>query len=195
MTTPVPPPAHITLGLLAGGRAQRLGGIDKAWLQRPGGPAVVVLAGALRARVGSILVSANRDAARYAQAGLHAVPDRQPALGPLGGLQALLEACATPWLLSLPVDVLQVPGGLVDALARAGAHGSMAVDDDGPQPLVALWPVAEARTAVDAAVAQGTLAVHALQASLRMAGVDFAGYRFGNLNTFEDLAAAGIVAP
>lgn len=173
----------------------RLGGIDKAWLQRPGGPAVMVLAGALRASVGATLVSANRGAARYAQAGLHAVRDLHPALGPLGGLQALLGACATPWLLSLPVDVVRLPDRLVDALALAGAGGAMAVDDDGPQPLVALWPVARARIAIDAAIDEGALAVHAVQAHMRLASVDFAGHRFGNLNTFDDLAAAGIVAP
>ncbi|KLD75466.1 molybdopterin-guanine dinucleotide biosynthesis protein MobA, partial [Xanthomonas hyacinthi DSM 19077] len=38
---------EVTLGILAGGRAQRLGGRDKAWLQRDGQALVQRLAQAL----------------------------------------------------------------------------------------------------------------------------------------------------
>ena len=62
--------ADLTLGILAGGRATRLGGIDKAWLQRDGRPQVLRLARSMRARAEDIIVSANHDVERYAQAGL-----------------------------------------------------------------------------------------------------------------------------
>ena len=45
------------------------------------------------------------------------------------------------------------------------------------------------------ALAANEIAVHALQARIGMAGVRFAGFRFGNLNTPGDLDAAGIEAP
>jgi len=35
---------EVTLGILAGGRASRLGGRDKAWLQRDGVPQVLRIA-------------------------------------------------------------------------------------------------------------------------------------------------------
>lgn len=190
---PFPAASDITLGILAGGRATRLGGIDKAWLERDGVPQVVRWQRRFAHETGAVLVSANRNLERYAVIGLTAVPDRTLAdLGPLAGLDALAEACATPWLLTLPVDLVGVNECLLPTLvALAGANGAFAVDDDGPQPLVALWRVRALQDAA-AAAATGEVAVHALQSTLGMAAVRFDGVRFGNLNTPDDLAAAGI---
>jgi len=184
--------AGTTLGILAGGRATRLGGRDKAWLERDGRPLVLALAGTLAPRVDAVLVAANADLPRYAAHGLHAVPDRIAGIGPLGGLDALAAACTTPWLLTVPVDLLAVPDGLPEALRAAGPRGACAEDDDGVQPLVALWPVAALRAALAPALASGDHSARALQARLGMGRVRFAGVRFGNLNTPADLAAAGI---
>lgn len=188
-------PADLTLGLLAGGRATRLGGRDKAWLRRDGEFQVLRLAQAFAPRAGQTLVSANRDLPRYAQHGLRAVADRSPDLGPLGGLDALAAAAATPWLLTVPVDALQAGPWLLDALAAVQAgQGAYAVDDDGVQPLFALWPLAPLRAALAPALAERRLAVRALQAGIGMAAAPLAGLRLGNLNTPADLAAAGILA-
>lgn len=183
-----------TLGLLAGGRATRLAGIDKAWLERGGMPQVLRLAERVRGEVDAVLASANRDHDRYAAHDMDAVADRFTGIGPLGGLDALAEACATPWLLTLPVDLLSVNDCLLRSLRAAGAEGAFAEDDDGVQPLVALWRVAALRAALPAVIASGAHAVQDLQSSLAMACVRFEGVRFGNLNTSADLAAAGIVA-
>lgn len=180
-----------TLGLLAGGRATRLGGTDKAWLQRGGEPQVLRLAARVRGEVDAVLVSANRDLARYAGHGLLALADRHPGLGPLSGLDALAQACTTLWLLTLPVDLVSINDCLLRSLRAAGGEGAWAEDDDGRQPLVALWKVDALREALPAALASGDLAVRTLQARLGMTGVAFAGLRFGNINTPADLAAAG----
>jgi len=188
------PPTDITLGLLAGGRASRLGGIDKAWLTRDGIPQVERWHHRFAAETTTILVSANREPQRYERIGLRAVADRTSAdLGPLAGLDALAAACETPWLLTLPVDLVGVNDCLLPSLiAAAGAHGAYAVDDDGPQPLVALWPVADLREATARAIQANELAIHSLQRQLRMVPVRLEGVRFGNLNTPQDLAAAGV---
>jgi molybdopterin-guanine dinucleotide biosynthesis protein A len=183
-----------TLGILAGGRASRRGGRDKARLQCDGVPQVLALARRLAPGTGAVLVGANSDPRRYAAHGLRAVPDRVAGIGPLGGLDALAAACTTPWLLTLPVDVVSVNEGLLRSLRAAGARGAFAEDDDGPQPLVALWRVAALRDALAPALASGDHAVHALQARLGMARVRFAGVRFGNLNTPGDLDAAGVAS-
>lgn len=190
-------PSDITLGILAGGRATRLGGLDKAWLERGGVAQVVRWQRRFASEAGTVLVSANRDPDRYLQAGLLPVADRcAPACGPLAGLDALADACTTPWLLTIPVDLMGVDECLLPTLAAgAAAHGAYVVDDDGPQPLVALWQVAVLRVAVARALEANDLSVQALQARLHMAPVRLAGVRFGNLNTPADLAAAGIVAP
>ncbi len=187
-------PEHITLGLLAGGKASRLGGIDKAWLESNSEPQVLRWQRRFSDEVGAMLVSANRDLDRYAAHGLIAVSDRTPDLGPLGGLDALAAICETQWLLTLPVDLV----GTNDCLLRTlitmrGEDGAYAVDDDGPQPLVALWRRDALRVACAEALMTGTSAVHALQSRLQMSQVVFSGFRFGNLNTPDDLHAAGII--
>lgn len=188
-------PSEVTLGLLAGGRATRLGGIDKAWLLRDGEPQVLRLTRTFAAAVAAVAVSANRDLPRYARHGLRAVPDRVADLGPLGGLDALAAAAATPWLLTVPADALHADASLLPALAAAQAgQGAYAVDDDGVQPLFALWPLAPLRAALAPALAQRRLAVRELQAALGMAALRLPGLRLGNLNTPADLAAAGVVA-
>ncbi|MFC7300223.1 molybdenum cofactor guanylyltransferase [Cognatiluteimonas weifangensis] len=183
----------LTLGILAGGRGTRLGGCDKAWLTREGVPQVLRWQRRFADVVGAVLVSANTDPGRYAAHGLQVVADRAPAGGPLAGLEALAQACASPWLLTLPVDLVEVDACLLPTLrAAASANGAFAADDDGPQPLVALWRVAALRAAAPRALQAGALAVHALQAGLGMACARCAGVRFGNLNTPDDLQAAGV---
>lgn len=187
--------AGTTLGILAGGRATRLGGRDKAWLERDGTPQVLALAQDFAAATDAVLVSANGDAGRYAAHGLRAIPDRVAGIGPLGGLDALASACATPWLFTLPVDAVSIDAGVLRALRAAcndAIDGAWAEDDDGPQPLVALWRVAALRDALAPALASGEHAVHALQSRLGMARVRCHGLCFGNLNTPADLVAAGI---
>lgn len=190
------PPTDITLGLIAGGRATRLGGVDKAWLQRDGVPQVLRWAGRFPGEHGPVLVSANRAPERCGEHGLEAVPDRRPGAGPLAALDALAAACVTPWLFTLPVDLVGVNDCLLRTLvSQRGGDGAFAEDDDGAQPLVALWRRDALRAACAAALEAGEGAVHRLQQRLDLRVVSFAGLRFGNLNTPEDLRAAGIDLP
>lgn len=190
-----PQPA-VTLGILAGGRGTRLGGVDKAWLELAGQPQVLRLARRFDGEVAHVLVSANMGAGRYARHGLEVVADRIADAGPLGGLEALAAACATQWLLTVPVDVVGVNDCLLRRLrSAAGGVGAHAWDEDGPQPLVALWHRDRLRTAATEALASGEFAVHALQAGIGMACVRLPEVRFGNLNTPDDLAAHGFQLP
>lgn len=185
--------AGTTLGILAGGRATRLGGIDKAWLQRDGVPQVLRIARRFAGEVDATLVSANRDLERHADHGLVAVADTVPDAGPIGGLQALARACRTTWLLTVPVDLVGVNECLLQTLrVNARNAGAFAIDDDGPQPLVALWHAAPLRAASSSAITDGEYSVYRLQQALGMHPVRFAGVRFGNLNTPSDLLAAGL---
>ena len=188
-------PEQLTLGLLAGGRATRLGGVDKAWLMRGGVPQVTRIAGRFRGRAGSVLVSANVALDRYREAGLDVVTDRCPGIGPLAGLEALADACDTPWLLTLPVDIVDANDCLVDSLQAACSLGARVEDDDGLQPLIALWPVARLRDAAATAIEAGGFSVQGMQARMGMATVRLAGVRIGNLNTPADLQTAGMAAP
>ena len=191
----IPPPSRdtLTVGLLAGGRATRLGGLDKAWLLRDGVPQVERLRDCFVAHASRVLVSANRELPRYAAAGIDAIPDRHPDTGPLSGLDALAAAATTPWLFTLPVDALHVDATVLARLVdAAGDAGASAEDDDGLQPLVALWPVAALRVAAAGALTGDDFSVRGLQRALGMRTVRFAQVRFGNLNTPDDLVRAGV---
>lgn len=184
--------SDLSLGLIAGGRGLRLGGLDKAWLERDGQAQVLRLAQRFGAAAGQVIVSANRDLSRHAAAGLQTVPDRVPDAGPIAALDALAAACRTGWLFTLPVDLIETPDGLLPALlAGRAVDGARLRDDDGAQPLVALWRTGSLRTAVAAALAAREFAVHALQARLELAEVHLPGVRLGNLNTPDDLRSAG----
>jgi molybdopterin-guanine dinucleotide biosynthesis protein A len=187
----------LTLGLLAGGRGTRLGGIDKAWIERDGIAQVLRFARRFPGETGPVLVSANRGLERYAGAGLQAVTDRLPEdSGPLAGIDALSAACSTDWLLTVPVDLFDVNDCLVRTLAScASEHGAVAEDDDGLQPLVALYRCDALRTQLPAVIAAGELSPRGLQQRLGLARVRLPGVRFGNLNTPQDLVAARILPP
>ena len=194
--TPMLAAPAVTLGILAGGRGWRLGGVDKAWLLRDGVPQVQRWRTRFANAACAVLVSANRDPARLREAGFEVVADAVADAGPVAGLEALAQACRTPWLLTLPVDLCEADAGVLHALAGARARdGAYAVDIDGPQPLVALWRTAALHDAARAALDAGQRSARGLQDRLDMAAVRFDGIRFGNLNTPEDLAAAGAVPP
>lgn len=186
----------VTLGLLAGGSGTRLGGVDKAWLVRDGMPQAVRWQQRFAGEVDAMLASSNADPAPFVERGMRVVADRVRDGGPMAGLDALAQACATRWLLTLPVDLVGIDGDLLpDLLAGAGDSGAFARDGDGPQPLVALWRADLLREAAARALGRGELAVHALQARLGIREVRFDGTVFGNLNTPGDLRAAGVSSP
>lgn len=180
----------ITLGILAGGRATRLGGDDKAWAVYRGETLIQRSLRVLGDGYAARLISANRDLERYAGLGLQAVPDRIAHFpGPLAALDALLAVCTTPLLLTVPVDLRAIPADLVQRLHAMGEGGAVAQDANGLQPLVAVWPVVRARIAVIEALAHGERAVHRVVADLALTIVRFDNADFGNLNAPDDFQA------
>ena len=192
-SSPVPA-SDITLGILAGGRGVRLGQCEKAWLRRDGLSQVERWSQRFAGEVSAVLVSANRDLHRFRALGLTAVADLYAEVGPVAGLDALSATCRTPWLLTVPVDLLDAGDDLLLKLsAAASVAGSYARDDDGTQPLVALWSVDRLRAVLDETLPAKVWAIQELQRTLGMACLNFEGFRFGNLNTPQDLDAAGVV--
>ena len=126
--------AAITGLVLAGGRGQRLGGVDKG-LQPWHGRALVDHAiERLAPQVGGMMISANRNAADYASRGARVLADaRDDFPGPLAGILAGLCAAATPWLAVVPCDSPRLPADLVERLARGldGRDGAVVKRDLG----------------------------------------------------------------
>lgn len=97
--------AEITGLILAGGRAQRMGGIDKGLVPFMGKPLIEHAIARLSPQVTTILINANRNHDRYAQYGHAVIADHHPDFaGPLAGFAAGLEHSKTEYLLSVPCD-------------------------------------------------------------------------------------------
>ena len=179
---------HVSLGLLAGGRASRLGGVDKAWLEYRGQALVQRALAALGDGYLARRISTSRDPQRYAAIGLSAIGDLHGNFaGPLAGIEALLSVCESPWLLTAPIDLRDWPVDLPSRLCgTADDSGAVIVDSEGLQPLCALWPVASALSAVRTELESGAGAVHRVVAELGLKVHDISPWCLGNLNTWED---------
>lgn len=178
--------AAVTLGVLAGGRGERVGGRDKAWLPRGGKPAIDALLEELANRpFARHLASVRTPDPRWADRGFVCVQDLRPGQpGPLAGLEALAAACRTPWLLVLPVDVFGLAQNLFDRLAAlASPQGAWLRDAGGLQPLLGLWPAPGLHLAATSALDAGEGAVHRALATLGPDTLDISPARLGNANT------------
>lgn len=183
------PRTAITLGILAGGRGERLGGRDKAWVLHHGKTLVQHTLSAFPGGYAERLVSARAPDARFAKLGLRAVFDQRTGFpGPLAALEALSSSCTTAWLMTVPVDVQRIPDDLPDALRRAVARDGVVVKDaTGLQPLVGLWRTAALLAAVRERLDAGETAAHRLVSRLDLARLDISPRLLANLNTPEDL--------
>ncbi len=175
--------------ILAGGRATRLGGVDKALLQAGGHSLIGHVLARVAPQVGAVAVSANGEAARYAHLGRPVLADEVTGRGPLGGVLrglAWAEQEGASSLLSVPGDTPFVPRHLV---TRLGAAPAWAENAAGVHPLVAVWPVA-CRAALATWLAdQASGRVRAFGGVIGMRAVWFADVPdpFLNVNTAADL--------
>jgi molybdopterin-guanine dinucleotide biosynthesis protein A len=178
----------VSLGILAGGQARRLGGIDKARIVREGRQQLERVLAAFPHPFRERLLSYNRDPAGLPAIGLRVVSDLRPGfVGPVAALEALAAACHSPWLLTVPVDCRDLPPHLaIELFASAGPDGTTVDDADGAQPLVGLWRVAALRHACSDALANGNARAMQLREALALGRVDLSPRRLGNLKSPED---------
>jgi molybdenum cofactor guanylyltransferase len=179
--------------VLAGGRARRLGGVDKGLLPVGGQPLIAWTLAALAPQVGTILINANRHLERYAEFGYPVITDSIPDYqGPLAGFLAAMRAARTDWILTLPCDGPQPPSDLaarlIAALIEQQAELAVATDGRRHQSIHALMPVALADD-LEHFLTQGGRRVEDWQRRHRLALADFSDRpeAFGNLNTPDEL--------
>jgi len=189
----LPPVRQAITGLiLAGGRGQRLGGVDKG-LQAWRGRALVDHAlDRLAPQVSEVMVSANRNAADYAARGVRVLGDASDDFpGPLAGILAGLRAASTPWLAVVPCDSPRLPVDLVARLASGVGDASGAVVQRARmEPVCCLLSTALADDLAryldqGGRKVQGWVARHAVAVPFDRAEDDEA---FVNVNTPQDLS-------
>jgi len=111
---------NITGCILAGGRASRMGGVDKGLQLFRGQTLVQHAIARLQPQVSQVLINANRNAADYTMTGCKVIADTDFAdNGPLSGFLTGLQHCDTEWLVTVPCDSPFFPLDLVEKLAAA----------------------------------------------------------------------------
>ncbi|MEO3691509.1 molybdenum cofactor guanylyltransferase MobA [Roseateles sp. DJS-2-20] len=178
--------------LLAGGRGQRMGGVDKGLQHYQGQPLALQVLARLRPQVDRVLVSANRHQDVYAEWCDTVLADRLADYpGPLAGIDAALCGLgADEWLLTAACDLPELPLDLGDRLAAglAGRPAAIARSGGRLHPTCALLH-ASLGPGLAAYLADGGRRVQAwLLEQCHAAVVDFDdAAAFRNVNTLEDL--------
>ncbi len=205
MQSRIPSPRHeSTIGiLLAGGRATRMGGGDKALKTLRGVPLLARVIAILRPQCDSLLVSANGEAARFARFGSPVVVDDIGGFaGPLAGIVGGLDFIATQqpqaaFAVSVATDTPFLPADLVERLhaARSATSAEIACARSGgaTHPVITLWPISIRTELRRALVDEDVRKVDRFMARYKLAYADWAVKPFDpffNINEPDDLAAA-----
>jgi molybdenum cofactor guanylyltransferase len=140
------PKERITGVILAGGRARRMGGVDKGLIVLNGKPMVEHILHGLRPQVATLMINANRNLEAYQELGQCPVmPDVVGNFaGPLAGMATGMQAARTEFILTVPCDSPFVTPYLAyclfSTLENQGARLSVATDGHRIQPVFALLP-------------------------------------------------------
>ncbi|KAF1012432.1 MAG: Molybdenum cofactor guanylyltransferase [Pseudomonas fluorescens] len=140
-------PLPCSILLLAGGRGQRMGGQDKGLLDWRGAPLIAHLHRLVRPLTDDLIISCNRNQARYQPYADHLVSDDMPGFpGPLAGIRAGLAAARHGHLLVLPCDVPQLDERLLNDMRKTAQHDPllplMIRHGDFWEPLLCIIPTA-----------------------------------------------------
>ena len=108
---------QITGLILAGGRARRMGGVDKGLVELGGKPMVTHVVTRLAPQVGRIIINANRNLAVYRKWSSTVVKDRTGEFaGPLAGIASGLEVADTEFVITAPCDCPLVANDLTERM-------------------------------------------------------------------------------
>lgn len=188
--------------LLAGGKGERMGGVDKGALLLGGRPLYEIMIEKLAARSGQLLVVAPHapDWFKHIPNAVHLQDARveDEPIGPAGGLLAALEytfrASPASSTILAPIDLPFLSVDVFDQLeaGRAGAVAAIARSARGLEPAVGVW-LAEAYEPVYEAVAKNEMrALRHICAEIgaTVIDLDIDETTFLNLNRPQDITDA-----
>jgi len=186
---------HTITGLvLAGGRARRMGGIDKGLVDVAGRPLIAWVLDTLAPQTAKVCINANRSQAEYEAFGYPVIADRIGGYcGPLAGIAAGLEHCTSDYLVSCPCDSPLVPPDLVSRLQQQlqADNAEIAVAHNGErlQPVFALIK-RSLLASLQAYLDEGGRKIDTWYGQHAMTVVDFSDRpeAFININTADDVA-------
>jgi molybdopterin-guanine dinucleotide biosynthesis protein A len=181
--------------ILSGGRATRMGGVDKGLLLLQQKPLIAHVIERLKTQVDEILINANREIAAYEAFGYPVLQDEnEEFIGPLAGFSLGLQHAKHEYILTVPCDSpllpLDLAQRLLNGMTEARADIAVASSDENAHPVFCLMKKSVLPSLTDY-LASGERKVSTWQKSQKHVKVDFndCSEAFTNLNTFEDLAA------
>ncbi len=190
------------LGLiLAGGRARRLGGADKALVELSGRPLLQHVITRLRPQLASMVINANDNPRRFAAYDLPVISDSMDDAGPLAGVLAGMEWAASnmpevEWVATVAVDTPFFPANYINRMQAGisrGADMARACSNGRAHPVFGIWPLRLAAELRNALEVEGLRKIDLWTARFNCADIAFSGNDFDpffNINTPEDVKTA-----
>lgn len=187
------------VAILAGGRARRLGGVDKGALH-VGRVSIFERQLAALDGLADEVVVVGGEPARFDGYRVRVVPDRLPGCGALGGIYTALCETRAPRVLVIACDLPFVSAPVLARLASLADEASDAVvprTADGVQPLCAVY-AHRLKRRVRRYIESGHLKIQDLLGAIRVrelgpdeiASIDPTGRSFFNVNTPGDFEQA-----
>ncbi len=184
--------------ILAGGRAQRMGGKDKGLVKLNDIPLLEYVYQRLSHQNASIRINANRNQAIYqiyADTFADVLPDF---VGPLGGMHAAMQTFEHEWYGFVPCDCPNLPPNLLEKMYKTITPTSeilVAHDGEAIQPVVTMIKKT-VFTRLDNFLQNGDRKIVLLYDQCHTQYVDFSDEHdaFINLNTPEELEKYGALA-
>ena len=183
--------------ILAGGRAQRMGGEDKGLVLLNGQAMIEYVLTSLAPQVQSVAINANRSVDQYQAYGHPVIRDELSDFqGPLAGFASGLKQCSTDYMVTAPCDGPLLCNDYVQRLHQSavaqGAQISVASDGKRLQPVYALLHQSLLPSLLDF-LARGDRKIDLWYQQEGYAECDFSDRSdiFTNVNSREDLTNLG----
>jgi len=177
--------------ILAGGRGSRMQGVDKGLVEYQGLPLIAHVIERIAPQVDDIIISANRNADRYADYATRVVADNSPGFhGPLSGIASCLPHCRHPLTLVVACDMPRLPNDLVSYLQQALQQHQIAVISCDHLPQLAMLIRSDMQATLNQALAHGEFKVmHWVKSQDHISCEYPDAAAFTNLNSQHDLIA------
>ncbi len=184
---------RITGVILSGGKATRMGGLDKGLVNFQKRPLIAHVIERFKHQVDELIINANREIDYYSSFGYPIVQDEIPGFaGPLAGLHAGMKAAKHPYVLIVPCDAPLLPLTLAERLVypliEENSDMAVAVHSGFPQPVFSIYKIS-LLPSLEAFLNEGGRKVDQWQSLHDAAKVCFndSPDAFANLNTMKEL--------
>ncbi len=184
---------NVTGMILAGGKARRMGGVDKGLIKINGQAMIQYVLDVLKPQVKQILINANRNVSEYKKFGYPVISDQlEDFQGPLAGIAASMEVAKTKYICTCPCDGPLIARDLISRLFSEVSKTNdikIAVAHDGKrlQPVYALIDCELLTNLIDY-LKSGERKIDRWYTQHNFKAVDFSDRQdcFININTPED---------